>query len=87
VKVEVVGDVSDGIFQGFELSIGAVKTRDVHVDGWSGNSPFAGGGQPIGAETVYHILDFVVVDNDFVTGTVGGASSHEDSADGGSNLG
>ena len=87
MKVEVIGDVANGIFQGFELCIGTVETGDVHVDGWSGNSPFARGGQPVDAEMVYHVLDFIVVDDDFVAGTVSGATPREDGADGGSNFG
>ena len=87
MKVEVVSDVADGTFRGFELCIGTIEPRDVHVDRRSGDSPFARGSQPVDAEMAYYFLDFVVVDDDLVTGAVGGATPREDGADGGSNFG
>ena len=74
VKVEVIHDLSDCTFQGFEMCVRAVKIWDVHIDGRAGDPPFARGGKAVNVEMVDHFDHFVVVDDNGIPHVIGGKS-------------
>ena len=74
VKVEVIRDFSNCIFQGFEMGIRAVKIQDEHIDGRAGDPPFARGGKAVDAETVDDFVHFIVIDDDGIPHVIGGKS-------------